>query len=631
MSNNILNETFQKHLGLLKKKLNEADQGELPLSTLVPQLGTQSRMKKNPNPYDSSDISKQTKENLWNDFKSVSVKDFVDKYGKEFSDPKFHAFISAGLGDKINDESFKVTQVSPLVTTLIPTQNEIGFGNSLNDLIKKEYNESVQLVELDNMLNGKNVKLKAKTGEVPIVIFNGKYIIDGHHRWSKIYCANKTATVFCLNFESPVLKNDPSMALKAFHLAIAKMLRNSPTENKSGKNLFDSNRNEIYQYIYEYLFSPPGYSSPFLDVFKKHSNLINSNLNEAEQQFLIDPKTTLNTKALNPASADPFAKTVSLYIANNAQALISNNKPATDTPRSHMPQTDRAPGYEDALEKGEINFLRDKVTEKMVNETFQRHLKLLHNKLNLNEDPYYQQLPRTGDNWHDVQRPTGNRWDSGAFATNVTIAPRENDYTDRYVSPEERARNEFSKTVAGYARDYLHNDYNGLVRYLNQIKYQDKNNWKTTDIFEPNPRTDSYAKFDKDAFKRWAERDKEEHERSYKNREEKEKREAPSREIESKASDITRAMTMIIRSIGLIKWQLFKLKNPEEKLKYLSDYFEKNKDKLTKGHFERESYDDIKPYFDKYKDTYDQKAEDILLTALKNSEKDSGARGFFEQ
>jgi cell division protein FtsI (penicillin-binding protein 3) len=38
-----------------------------------------------------------------------------------------------------------------------------------------------------------------------------------------------------------------------------------------------------------------------------------------------------------------------------------------------------------------------------------------------------------------------------------------------------------------------------------------------------------------------------------------------------------------------------------------------------------------KDTFDKYKDTYDQKAEDILLAALKNSEKSSGARGFFEQ
>jgi len=363
----LLNETFQKHLGLLKKKLNEAGQYELPLSG-----DTQS----------TNDLSSEVKDEFWNNFQKMSVKDFVDKYGKKFSDPKFHAFISAGLGDKINDEGFEVTQVSPLVTTLSPTQREIGFGNSLNDLIKATYNESVQLEELDNMLKGKNVKLKAKTGEVPIVIFNNKYIIDGHHRWSKIYCANKTATVFCLNFECPALKNDPSMALKAFHLAIAKMLKNSPTENKSGKNLFESNRNEVYQYIYEILVLP--HNKAFLDVYKKHSNLINPNLNEAEQLDLIDPETTLNSKTLK--YVDPFAKTVSLYISDNAAALIGNSKPATDTPRSHMPQTDKAPGYEDALEKGEINFLPDKVTEKMVNETFQRHLTLLHKKLNLNEN-----------------------------------------------------------------------------------------------------------------------------------------------------------------------------------------------------------------------------------------------------
>jgi len=369
MNNNILNETFQRHLTLLKKKLNEAyQQGELPLSG-----GGFDKTA-----YDASKISQETKDTFWNNFQTMTVKNFVDTYGKQFSDPKFHTFISAGLADKINDESFKVTKVSPLVTTLTPTQMEIGFGNSLNDLIKASYDEGVQLVELDKMLNGVDVKLKAKTGEVPIVIFNNKYIIDGHHRWSKIYCANKNATVFCLNFECPSLKNDPSMALKAFHLAIAKMLRKSPTEDKSGKNLFNSNKNKVFDYVYELLISPSNIK--FLDVYKKHSNLINSNLNEAEQLNLFDPETTLNSKTLN--NIDPFARTVSLYISNNAQTLISNNTPATDTPRSHMPQTDKAPGYEDALEKGEINFLPDKVTEKMVNETFQRHIKLLHKKLN---------------------------------------------------------------------------------------------------------------------------------------------------------------------------------------------------------------------------------------------------------
>ena len=59
MSNNILNETFQRHLALLKKKLNEADQqGELPLSG---------------DGFDKTeyDNSQQKKENFWNDYKTM--------------------------------------------------------------------------------------------------------------------------------------------------------------------------------------------------------------------------------------------------------------------------------------------------------------------------------------------------------------------------------------------------------------------------------------------------------------------------------------------------------------------------------------------------------------------------------
>jgi len=372
----LLNETFQRHL----KKLHK----DLLIEIEDPNV--------NKNVDVSADeLSPEIKDEFWKDFDSSTVKDFVEKYGKMFSDPKFHAFISAGLLDTdLEDESFKVTSVSPLVTTLTPTQMEIGFGNSLNDLITPTFDEAVQLVELDEMLNGSNVMLKAKKGKVPVVIFNDKYIIDGHHRWSKIYCANKNATVSCLNFTSPRLKNNPAMALKAFHLAIAKVLKDSPVEDKTGANLFDSNGNIVNKHVYDLLILPD--NKPFLDVYKEHSELIkptiNPNLNEAEQ---------LNKKTLNPASIDPFAKTVSLYIAGNAQSLISSqiSAPATDTPRSYMPQTDKAPGYEDALKKGEINFLPNKVTEKMVNETFQRHLKLLHKKLNLNENVDINQVAST--------------------------------------------------------------------------------------------------------------------------------------------------------------------------------------------------------------------------------------------
>ena len=95
--------------------------------------------------------------------------------------------------------------------------------------------------------------------------------------------------------------------------------------------------------------------------------------------------------------------------------------------------------------------------------------------------------------------------------------------------------------------------------------------------------------------------------------------------------EIKRDMIWLIRSIGTIKWQLFKLKNPEEKLKYLSDYFEKNEDKLKSyGKMGPSGYNDLKPYFDKYSNN-DKKAKLILLAAIKKVQNSDTGRGFFEQ
>lgn len=364
---NILNETFAKHLGLLKEKIKsnieEADQPNLP--------GVEVGDKKS----DSGKFPSEKKQEFWGDFEKQSVKSFVDKYGSWFTDPKFHAFISAGVKDQINDESFSVNPATIPVSGLQPTQNEIGFSNSLNDLIIPTFNTAAQLKELEKMLNGSDVKLGAKGGDVPIVVFAGKYIIDGHHRWSKVYCANKNATVNCLDFSSDKLKGDPSKALKAFHLAIAKLLKDFPTEKKAGANLLTSNKDAVYNHVYNLLILPK--AKPFLDVYKKYQNLIAPNLKEQEQLNLLDPNSTKNVNAMDQSKLDPYAKNVSDYISNNAAALIAGTKPATDTPRSHMPQTDKAPGYEKALAAGEINFLPDKVTETALNETFAKHINLL--------------------------------------------------------------------------------------------------------------------------------------------------------------------------------------------------------------------------------------------------------------
>ena len=267
----------------------------------------------------------------------------------------------------------------------------------------------------------------------------------------------------------------------------------------------------------------------------------------------------------------------------------------------------------------------------IVNETFQKHLKLLHEHLNINEyfydqDPsQYKRVPNSPSRWDDVATTGGEmRADLDGYRND----PR--DKLGPYVSPEEKAREKFSNTVAGYARNNGF-DVRYLIRYLNQIEEKHRNNWKETDDFIGSWMYDP-DKFEKNAFKRWAEQDKEESDRDYERRRKKDKEEAPAREINSAAENIRMEMTQLIHSIGTIRWQVFKLKNPEEKLKYLSDYFEKNEDKLKSyGKIGPSGYNDLKPYFDKYSNN-DEKAKLILLAAIKAMEKDPDRkRGFFEQ
>ncbi len=333
-----LNETFQKHLKRLQKDL------------LIESEDTQSTSIDN---LSSDVINPKVKQEFWNDFQTTTVKAFVDKYGSKMKDPKFHAFITAGVGDGIDDENFKVSVISPKASELEPTQNEIGFGQSIDDLITPTWGEAKQLEELNKILIGNNVMLGAgKEGIlIPVVVFANKYIIDGHHRWSKIACGNPDATINCLNFHNKNLKN-VEMALKAFHLAIAKIVKGFPVVKALKQNLMKSDKATVYSYVSQ-------------NIKPSFSNVYNT------------------VKQL------PDNNSIANYISTNVTATVIGKPGAADggnLPRSHMPQTDQAPEYSDTLKNGEINFLPDKVTEKMVNETFQRHIKLLHKKLNLNEN-----------------------------------------------------------------------------------------------------------------------------------------------------------------------------------------------------------------------------------------------------
>jgi hypothetical protein len=228
---------------------------------------------------------------------------FVAALGKFAGDPKFQNFVKTNEALK---SSVKLTSIP--VTKLIPTQNEIDVDKSLKfPLTKKE--------SAGASLKGGAVKVKS-----PIISFNGKYIIDGHHRWSQVYAINKDASIVAFDFTNPEIKN-PLDALKLTQLAIIGAGASKiPTESVKGQNLLVMAEADLKAYVEKTL------TDDVLELFKKVKKL--------------ESKTD-----------------VANYIWANVQSMQKTSQPVSGAPkRDIMPQAGEVPGGQnatiDALKSG---------------------------------------------------------------------------------------------------------------------------------------------------------------------------------------------------------------------------------------------------------------------------------------
>jgi hypothetical protein len=281
--------------------------------------------------------------------KSITVSEFVEKFKKIASDSKVQAILKAGQtdGDQ-TDEKLDYTEGSIPVKDLIPTQSEIGFNQSIQNILTDQYGS------LDSILSG-----NADVGG-PIVIYNGKYIIDGHHRWSQVYAANPEAKMKALNIKGNL---EPTQILKIVHLAIATKVGGVPSADPKGINI----------------------------------------LNGIEESKVLE---AVNSKMLSKKAKEIWSKyghkdnaSISKHIYDNLLNLINNNKPVDGAPgRKHMPQTDVGVGKDkglgaeekvkqklDLLQKGIINFKNPdpsdvKVKESHIIKSYQKFFENWKNK-----------------------------------------------------------------------------------------------------------------------------------------------------------------------------------------------------------------------------------------------------------
>ena len=223
-----------------------------------------------------------------------NYKTFVSKLGAGISDPKFVAAIKAFA----QTHPIKTKVMDIPVQKLKPTQNEIVMTNTLfKPLTKPEISEKC--------LRGGTL---AVSDRLIVTAGNGKFIVDGHHRWSRLFCLNPDAKIKAMDISNI---EDPIEALKATQLGVAAQIKKVPSEQGGGINLLRITKEVLGKYISRTI------TKEVLAVFAKYG------------------------RGTTPEE-------VTEYIWKNVKMLQAIAKPVTGAPpREIMPQTEKAPKFKD--------------------------------------------------------------------------------------------------------------------------------------------------------------------------------------------------------------------------------------------------------------------------------------------
>jgi len=216
-----------------------------------------------------------------------------------------------------NDESAPSVLRNLDVKDLLPTQNEIDVDQTLKILKDPA---AITLYRSGGVATGDTI--------MTAMYDNQRYIIDGHHRWSKVYICNPNAQIQSNDVEFPVQPAPvtPIVGLEATQLTIAGDTGTVPRQDVSGLNLLT---------IKEDLFD--------LRVKAAWDNLSKDVRKADLVAFEVEDLGQL-TKAL----------------WKNVQEMQAHNQPITGAkapPRKDMPQTDTAPDLFNTLASGAVNYL----------------------------------------------------------------------------------------------------------------------------------------------------------------------------------------------------------------------------------------------------------------------------------
>jgi len=253
--------------------------------------------------------------------------------------------VLGGLQDNdVSDDKVSINNVTIQAAKLRPTQSEVVFSKSIPFALEKpEY--------FLQYLSGNGPFKVGPPGNDAIITLNGKYILDGHHRWSSLFCINPYAEMHAFNIQAPV---SPLNALKLMQASILKYAGSVPSNKGGGVNLFTIDQNTLEAEIKKLV--TPGIAAA----------LVQGGLMEtAEDRFGMREELEAGREERMMSQAVPVI--LNIY-KTNVKLMQKKNRPVSGaSSREAMPQTDKPSGSNVAaggetpaalqpLEKGEVDF-----------------------------------------------------------------------------------------------------------------------------------------------------------------------------------------------------------------------------------------------------------------------------------
>lgn len=229
---------------------------------------------------------------------------FIGKLRDEVAEKKVRALILAGREDGNPDDEvveFKSSIIS--ARALMPLQKQLLIESSIKHTLSGK-----SISTLKTILDGEPALINYE----PILTLDGKYVIDGHHRWVEAYLMNPNSRVVVTDIQ---LNMNPIDVMKIIQLSVAANSGDIPFSKGTGTNLYEISEKD----------------------FKKFVNW------------------TVTDEVLSVFDKDK--ESLSNYLWNNVLTLKKYNKPIIGAPdRIYMPQPGKANGTLDSLRKGEVDF-----------------------------------------------------------------------------------------------------------------------------------------------------------------------------------------------------------------------------------------------------------------------------------